>query len=383
MRVALLTSDSRGFFSDYRNLVPEFGTAPEALLQGCALLPDVEVHVVSCARGKMISPTKLAPNVFFHSLCVPKLGWMSTGYQGCIRAVRSKLKELQPDIVHGQGTERDCAMSAIFSGFPNVVTIHGNMAELARLFRAPIGSFGWLAARLENFALRRTAGVLCNSEYTERLVAPRARQVWRVPNAIREQFFAPPTGLGGAAKCALVNVGHPCSRKRQLELIEVIRDLRGQGLKFEFQFVGDYRPTSPYVAAFLEKIKPLEKDGFVRCDGSKTTNELIRTFDASAAMVHFPSEESFGLVVAEALARDLKFFGARLGGIPEITVGASDAELFAADDWRGLTSAIAAWIRRGFPRADGSAQSIRTRYHPGVIARRHVEIYQEVLGRAA
>ena len=383
MKLALLSTDSREMLKDYKNPGPGFGTAPEALLQGFALLPDVEVHVVSCAREKMNSPAKLAPNVFFHSLCVPKLGWMSTGYQGCIRAVRSKLKELQPDIVHGQGTERDCAMNAIFSGFPNVVTIHGNMAELARLFRAPFGSFGWLAARLENFALRRTAGVLCNSEYTERLVAPRARQVWRVPNAIREQFFAPPTGLGGAAKCALVNVGHPSSRKRQLELIEVIRDLRGQGLNFEFQFLGDYRPTSPYVAAFLEKIKPLEKDGFARCDGYKTANELIRTFDASAAMVHFPSEESFGLVVAEALARDLKFFGARLGGIPEITAGASDAELFAADDWRGLTSAIAAWIRRGSPRADGAAQSIRTRYHPGVIARRHVEIYQEVLGRAA
>jgi hypothetical protein len=47
-----------------------------------------------------------------------------------------KLKDIQPDIVHGQGTERDCAIRAVFSGYPNVIPIHGNMAELARLFRA-------------------------------------------------------------------------------------------------------------------------------------------------------------------------------------------------------------------------------------------------------
>ncbi len=38
--------------------------------------------------------------------------------------------------------------------------------------------------------------------------------------------------------------------------------------------------------------------------------DLVSTLDSAHAMIHFPSEESFGLVVAEALARSLKFFGA-------------------------------------------------------------------------
>ena len=88
-------------------------------------------------------------------------------------------------------------------------------------------------------------------------------------------------------------------------------------------------------------------------------------------------------MAAEGLARNLKVFGARLGGLMDIADGVPETELFAADDWRGLTSAIASWIRRGFPRVPGAAQSIRARYHPSVIARRHAEIYQEVLGRLA
>ena len=94
--------------------------------------------------ARMVSPEKLAPNIFFHSLYVPKLGWLRTAYQGCIRAVRKKLRELRPNIVHGQGTERDCAISAVFSGFPNVLTIHGNLRLIAKVTQARRFSFPWL-----------------------------------------------------------------------------------------------------------------------------------------------------------------------------------------------------------------------------------------------
>ncbi|MCX6926854.1 MAG: glycosyltransferase family 4 protein [Verrucomicrobia bacterium] len=381
MRVALLTTDGREVVKDYGTTAPHFGSAPEALMQGFALLPDLEVHVVACTRRKVNSPQKLAPNIFFHNLCVPRIGWLSTAYLGCIRAVQRKLKELQPDIVHGQGAERDCAISAVFSGFPNVATIHGNMAELARQFRERVGSYGWLAARLENFTLKRTSGVFCNSAYTEQLVRPRARRTWRVANPVREAFFASAEAVPGASKCTMVNLGVIARRKRQLELLDVVRELHQQGLEFELQFIGDVSPDRQYVAAFREKIKPMEREGYARHLGAKTDSELASLFHGAAGMVHFSPAESFGLAVAEGLACDLKLFGTRVGGVPEIVAGVPGTELFEVDDCRGLTAAIAGWIRRGFPRADGAGALMRARYHPKIIAARHVEIYREVLGR--
>src|SRR5690349_7417079 len=110
MKVALITTDDRWLRGDWENPQPRFGMAPEALLSGFAALPkEFEVHVISCTRGRVKSPEKLAENIWFHSLVVPKLGWMTTGYQGCIRAVRRKLRQIQPDLVHGQGTELDSA----------------------------------------------------------------------------------------------------------------------------------------------------------------------------------------------------------------------------------------------------------------------------------
>jgi len=379
MRIAILTTDSREHFRDYVNPAPCFGTAPEALLQGFAQTGDCEIHVVSCSQQPLRSPEKIADNIWYHGLHVPKSGWLRTGYQGCIRATRKKLREIQPDIVHGQGTERGCAMSAALCGFPNVVTIHGNMAELARLFHARLGSYGWLAARLEDFTLSRTAGVFCNSAYTENLVRPRAKKTWRIPNALRREFFDTPQDAPPDSRCILLNIGGITPRKRQLELLDVAQRLHRLGLKFEFHFIGHLNPSDPYGAAFLEHIKPLEAAGCARHLGELSAGKLIHCFDTASALIHFPSEEAFGLVVAEALARNLKFFGARLGGITDIAEGVPGVELFAENDWSNLAAALARWISQGHPRADNAAAPMRERYHPEIVARRHLEIYKEVL----
>ncbi|MDB6021204.1 MAG: hypothetical protein JWQ04_1061, partial [Pedosphaera sp.] len=326
------------------------------------------------------SPEKLAENIWFHSIYVPKTGWMRTSYQGCIRAVRRRLKVIVPDLVHGQGTERECAVSAVFSRFPNVLTIHGNMAELARLFKAPMGSFGWLAAQLEQITLKRTRGVFCNSEYTENLVKPRALKTWRVPNAIREAFCDTPKTPAPAGKCVLLNIGLVSERKRQVELLDVARRLHERGLEFELQFIGQIA-EGDYGVTFAGRLKEAEAKGYACHLGLKTTAELIACCDAAHGLLHFPSEEAFGLVVAEGMARDLKFFGARIGGIIDISSGVPGAELFGADDWEGLAAGIARWIQQGHPKSPETSQVMNARYHPRVVAQRHLEIYREVLSK--
>jgi len=380
MKIALLTNDNREIDRAYSERTPRFGTAPEALMQGFAGLPGVEVHIVACTQRPMQSPEKLADNLWFHSVHAPKIGWLRTLYQGCIRATRHKLRDIQPDIVHGQGTERDCSISAVFSGFPNVLTIHGNMAELGRLFKARIGSFHWLTARLENYVLPRTSGVFCNSAYTESLVRPRARRVWRVPNALREAFFLKALPAGNKSRCILLHVGVVCENKQQLKMLEAARALRRRKLDFELHFIGSANTRDAYARNFLDQVRAVEAaEGYVRYWGTKSTEELIGCFDRASALVHTPVSEAFGLVVAEALARNLKLFGMRTGGLADIAEGVPDAELFAENDWAGLTDAIARWIGQGCPRTNGAAAVMRQRYHPEVVARRHLEIYREVL----
>jgi glycosyltransferase involved in cell wall biosynthesis len=379
MEIALISIDSRQNERVYHETMPRFGTGVDSMIEAVAAMPTLKLHVLSCTQKPMQSPEKLADNIWFHSLHVPKLGWMRTGYQGCVRAMRRKFREIQPDIVHGVGTEREGAISAVFSGFPNVVAIAGNMAEMARLYRVRFGTFLWLAARLENYLLPRTDGVICNSLYTQRLVQSRAKKTWLIYPGLRGLFLQPPTRVG-PRDCALVIAGVISPRKRQFELLQVAETLHRNGLKFEFRFVGPiYNRHDSYATAFLDRIQPATAAGFARYLGAPSHAGMVECFDAASGMVHFPDEEAFGSVVAEGFARDLKFFGARIGGIVEIADGAPEAELFAPDDWPGLTDAVARWIKEGHPCPTGAADIMRRRYHPEVYLRQHLHVYQEVL----
>jgi glycosyltransferase involved in cell wall biosynthesis len=305
MRIAILTTDNRERFKDYNHPTPYFGPAPEALVQGFeALGREVEVHVISCLQSPAPAPQKIADNIWFHGLHVPKLGWLRTLYQGCIRAARKKLREIEPDIVHGQGTERDCGLCAIFSGFPNVLTIHGNMRAVAKFHRTPPGSFYWMTAKLETLTLRRTGGVFCNSAYTEGQVASLAKRVWRVPNALRRGFFETPVEAKEEAKPVLLNVGEIFVRKRQLEILGVARNLHRRGFRFEMRFIGALEPHA-YGQEFQRQITEAQAAGYARFLGTMDLRQLIGAMDSARALVHFPSEEAFGLVAAESKSEQL------------------------------------------------------------------------------
>ena len=119
--------------------------------------------------------------------------------------------------------------------------------------------------------------------------------------------------------------------------------------------------------------------GYADFLGTLEIDRLIGALDEADACVHFPHEEAFGLVVAESLARNLRFFGATVGGIRDIADGVNGSELHG--DLESLENGIARWLEAGAPRADGAASIMARRYHPEIIGRKHIEIYREVLGR--
>jgi glycosyltransferase involved in cell wall biosynthesis len=379
MRIVQITTDSREHFKDYHTPKPYFGAAPEALLAGFAELPGVEVHVVCCLRNAVAPTPKLADNIHYHPLVVPKSGWMSSFYYGCSSKIRGLCKSLQPDIVHGQGTERECAITAVRSGFPSVVTIHGNVQELHRLGMFGKGLYGPLASFLESRALGKASGVFCNSDYTRSLVGPRAKHTWLVPNAIRSEFFQPFTGGSKRPVPTLVIVGLICARKRQLELLRMAGEIARSGRALNLVFAGDLSEGSEYGAAFAQELHKAKAGGYAEFAGFLNVQELVRLLDTSHAFLHFPSEEAFGLVVAEAMARGLKFFGAKLGGIVNIADGIDGAELH--DDFASLQAGIIRWLDAGAPAPAQATEEIARRYHPVVVAKEHLKIYREVLGR--
>jgi len=92
-------------------------------------------------------------------------------------------------------------------------------------------------------------------------------------------------------------------------------------------------------------------------------SELVHHYDGAAALVAFSNEESFGMVVLEGLGRDLKFFGAQVGGIVDLAKDMPDCGTFRAGRLARLTAAIARWITKGHPRPVGAAA-----HRPGTLS---------------
>ncbi len=376
MKVAILTTDNREHLHQYGESRPRFGTAPEALLQGFTGTSNIEIHVLSCTKKPMNSPTKLAENIWFHSLVVPQIGWLRTLYQGCIRAVRHRLTEICPDIVHGHGTERDCAISAVLSGYPNVITIHGNMRLIAKLNRPMMFSYLWMSAYLERFTIPRSGGVVCISKYTQAAVNHLARRTWVLPNAVDEEFFDALHAF--PSERVLLCVGNVSLRKNQNMLIRALDSIADQ-FQFKVVFIGPTSPSDPYAAEFFHLIRSR-----IWCEHIPYANrDTLRKWLAWTQAVIVPSlEENCPMVVLEAMASGVPLLAANVGGIPELIDGKTNGMLFDPTDRENMKTVITTALKSP-DLLQGMATAARQRalelYHPSVIARKHVALYRELL----
>ncbi len=378
LRVGFLTIDNREHFKDYSKPQPRFGTAPEALLEGFKLMPqDIEVHIVSCFQKEPISsPARLAENIYYHALQVPNIGWLKTGYQGCVRAVRRLLQELKPDIVHGQGTERDCAMCAVHSGYPNVLTIHGNMRSVAEVLGARPFTYYWFASMLEKHCLRRTGGVVAISRYTEANVGELAQRTWLLPNAVHPSFFdverrpdAPPRLL------CIANIG---THKNQAGLITALDSLAGE-IPMRLVFAGAGSETDAYFSQFK---RMLSSRPWCEYLGALDKAALQREISRATAAVLPSFEDNCPMAILEAAAAKVPVAASAVGGIPDLIVDGESGLLFDPHRPETIQSAVRTMLLN-----TKVTEHITDRAHrhclsnnlPTTVAQRHLDIYASLI----
>lgn len=410
MKIALLIPDNRENFRNYDLMEPYFGTAPTALLEGLALLtaePCIhEIHVISCTQKVMPAPSKLADNIWFHSLHVPKAGWLRSGYMGCGLAVRKKLKEITPDIVHAQGTERDCAISAVLSPYPRLLTIHGNL----RLIKKQVGfkpfSAMWLQTFLEGYVVPRFDGVICITNYTRRAVEPEVPRTWVVPNAVDPAFLEigdtrvrkfesgkvksdganyerdlPPSHLTTFAPSkqtpVILVVANIDARKNQNDFIRAL-DALAEKMPFQVNFFGkcgddDYgREFGALVAT-----RP-----WCHYGGMVSREALLTEFQKATILALPTHEDNCPMVVLEAQASGVPVIASNVGGVPDLVEDGVTGLLVNPQEPFTFHKAVERLIQGLYLRerlAAAAYHKALQQYHPRVIAGKHLTIYESVV----
>jgi glycosyltransferase involved in cell wall biosynthesis len=283
--------------------------------------------------------------------------------------------------VHGQGTERDCSISAVFSGFPNVLTIHGNMRLIAKVNHVKPLSFFWLAAKLEKLTIPRSNGVICITHYTQDAVRDLAKRTWIVPNAVDASFFEVNAQPPAEKPPRILCVGNICLRKNQNAFIRALDPLAARR-QFELKFLGHTGAGGPYESEFLQLVRERSWCVYV---GMASREQLKQQLREATALALPSLEDNCPMVVLEAMAAGVPVVAARVGGLPDLIEEGKTGFFCDPLDSRSMSGALEAFLQNrstGSNLAKLAREQALARFSPRVVAQRHVEIYREVLGSA-
>lgn len=246
------------------------------------------------------------------------------------RGLRDSMRATEPDIVHAHWTY-EFALAAQSSGRPYLVTAHDWAPAILREHRDPYRAIRLL---MQAAVLARASNVTAVSPY----IADPIRRYYRrsvhvVANGLPADAFAfsPQVRTGGPVVFGSLNAG-PDTRKNMRALLQAFGTLQ-QGrvsMPIRLRVAGPgHEPDSDLhryavsegLAANVEFVGPIP------------AGDVVQFMDSLDVLVHPSLEESFGMVVLEAMGRGLPVVaGAKSGGPPWVLGGGVAGVLVDVND---------------------------------------------------
>jgi glycosyltransferase involved in cell wall biosynthesis len=151
---------------------------------------------------------------------------------------------------------------------------------------------------------------------------------------------------GTASAGALLSVAAVIPGKGHDLLLDALAPLTGW--RWQCQCVGSLERDPVFADRLRRRVLDAGMNGRVRFSGPQTEADLARSYAAADVLVVASRAESYGMVVAEALARGLPVVAAEVGGVPEAlghgTDGTRPGLLVPPGDPVALRDAIQSWL---------------------------------------
>jgi glycosyltransferase involved in cell wall biosynthesis len=211
--------------------------------------------------------------------------------------------------------------------------------------RPPDREVGMVRAR-ERAVLAAAAAVITTSAWTRR----RLGELYALP-ADRMHVAEPGVDLadiapGTAAGDALLCVAAVTPDKGHDVLVDALA--RASDLPWRCACVGSLDRDPAFAEGVLRRARDGGLGDRVRFPGPRTGPELDRAYAAADVLVLASHAETYGMVVAEALARGLPVIAAEVGGVTEALGHGDDGTrpglLVAPGDPAALGAAVRAWL---------------------------------------
>ncbi len=149
--------------------------------------------------------------------------------------------------------------------------------------------------------------------------------------------------------------------------------------KFSVVFLGSFAKDDPYGQEFQQLLATRPWCRF----GGFASREQLKQHLRDATLLVLPTlEDNCPMCVLEAMVASVPVVAARVGGVPDLIedhVTGLFCDPASADSMCGAVERVLADAGLRARLRDAAKARARERFHPAVIARRHLEIYREVL----
>lgn len=221
---------------------------------------------------------------------------------------------------------------------PLIVTYHfGSMVKGGAIMRFVLSIY-------EKFFLpytfKRAAKIICCSEFVQEEFLPerfRAKSEVITP-AVDTQLFSPLKRAGKNNQIVFVgSLNRAQTHKGVYELLEAVALLKKRKINATLLIAGQGDNREAYEA----RAKELSVNGITTFAGNLRGKALREAMRASTVMAHPSTMESFGMVVAEAMACGLPVVGANAEGLPYVLEDKKTGLLHKPKDVKDLADKLA------------------------------------------
>jgi glycosyltransferase involved in cell wall biosynthesis len=296
--------------------------------------------------------------------------------------ILKELARIQPDIVHGQGTEAECAFTAVTSPYPHVITFHGIMHRVHQITPPPLFSLSHVPRWMEKIVVRKVQNVISISQDVEDFLreSKSPARSYRIPNAMAPCFFGVEPAPREDGRYAILYVGEIQQRKGLIYLVEALARLRDSFPdSLVLRVIGPSKDS--YKQAVEQRATELKVDRQIEWLGTQR-EQVVAEVLARSDLLALPSFwENMPMSIGEALAAGVPVVSTSVAGIPDWVDHGKTGLLVKPGDPVELADAIRVLLQDSALRHSmgtaGRARALAA-YAPRVVAKKTLEVYETI-----
>lgn len=346
------------------------------LARGLAKIGGNEIHIIMLIPGIKSDKKVLLNDVYYHFLKTTSKTIQALSLLNSNKIkVHRYFRNLNPDIVHGQSRGRDSYL-AVTSGFPNVITNHGQIDEHYDALGYKKDLKYKIAKRFESKVNRKmkwciTVSPNCTDDCKKYISE---NNIIQIDNPVNYLFFEE---YNLKFKNKIIYIGNITRLKRVLELVKAIELTE----KTELLIIPNII-DSDYFQVLKSYVEHHNLTNRIKFTAKLSQDKLAPEIAECTALCLPSAYESFGMVLAEAMAVGIPVIAGMAGGMSYVVKNNETGFLIETDNVKQLAERIE-YLAGNKNKAVEMGKNARAeafkRWHPDIVAEKTYEVYKKVL----